>query len=540
MLSLGFRTSLYLLATIAGFGLFLATAGGLWQVNFAANAASRIYEERTAPTIELMKAVDALHRARQTILMAISEEREEAAQAHLGKLADLDAAMKAALQASAAAVPDQKNTLANLESLIGDYNKARDQSVKMIEVGDLPSALGNIKINAGPKFDKVLLALSEAMQNQARLARQDYEDTSSSLKVRSATQIVLALLTLIAIGVLFVWIVRSILRQLGGEPKVAAEALSAVANGQLNVHIGTVPAGSLLADLKAMAASLAVMVREIQNLSVDIDQRSQRTFRHMQEAAQRGATQADSATEVAAGVEELATSIESVSEHATATGQSALTALERAQSGHTSILILVDSMHTLSQAADQSGLTIQSLVESSNSIMNFVVQINEIADQTNLLALNAAIEAARAGEQGRGFAVVADEVRKLAEKTGSATHQIRDLLENVRQTAATASGQMSVSHERIQVGTRQVAEVTQSIGEIEQQLAAIAATAKDTSDALHEQRTTSQAIARNMEKIASAANENSAAAVNVVGEAASVIQAADALHQRVGRFTLPS
>ena len=99
---------------------------------------------------------------------------------------------------------------------------------------------------------------------------------------------------------------------------------------------------------------------------------------------------------------------------------------------------------------------------------------------------------------------------------------------------------MSVSHERIQVGTRQVAEVTQNIGEIEQQLAAIAATAKDTSDALHEQRTTSQAIARNLEKIASAANENSAAAVNVVGEAASVIQAADALHQRVGRFTLPS
>lgn len=258
MLSLGFRKSLYLLATIAGFGLFLATAGGLWQVNFAANAASRIYEERTAPTIELMKAVDALHRARQTILMAISEEREEAAQAHLGKLAALDAAMKAALQASAAAVPDQKNTLSSLESLIGDYNKARDQSVKMIEVGDLPSALGNIKINAGPKFDKVLLALSDAMQNQARLARQDYEDTSSSLKVRSATQIILALLTLIGIGVVFVWIVRGILRQLGGEPKVAAEALSAVANGQLNVHIGTVPSGSLLADLKAMAGSLAV------------------------------------------------------------------------------------------------------------------------------------------------------------------------------------------------------------------------------------------------------------------------------------------
>jgi methyl-accepting chemotaxis protein len=538
MTSLGFRKSLYLLALISGMGLLLATAGGLWQARIAAGAAARIYEERTAPTVELMKAVDALHRARQTILIALSEEREEAAQAHLAKLAALDTAMNTALHASAATAPDQEQALARLETLIADYNKARDQSVKMIQVGDLPSALGNIKSNAGPKFDHVLLALGEVIQGQGQLARQDYENTSARLKVGSSTQIVLALVTLLAIGTVFAVIVRGILRQLGGEPKEAAEALSAVAKGQLNVHIGAVPEGSLLSDLKTMARALADMVREIQSLATDIDQRSQTTFEHMQETARRGTAQADSATEVAAGVEELATSIESVSDHATATGEAALASLERAKTGHAAILTIVDSMQTLSGAADHSMVTIQSLVESSNSIMSIVVQINEIADQTNLLALNAAIEAARAGEQGRGFAVVADEVRKLAEKTGSATHQIRDLLENVRQTATTASEQMSVSHERIQVGTRQVADVSESIGEIERQLASIAGAAKDISNALHEQRATSQAIARHMEQIAGASSENSAAVVTVVGEVGSVSQAADVLRQRVGRFNL--
>jgi methyl-accepting chemotaxis protein len=538
MQSLGFRNSLYLLAALAGLGLLLATGGGLWQANFASGAAARIYEERTAPTLELMKAVDALHRARQTILIALSEEREDAAAAQLSQLAALDETMKAALHAAAAVPADQKAALTQLEALIADYNKARDQSVKMIQVGDVPSALANIKTNAGPRFVKILEALGKLIQSQSTLARQDYEETSSSLKLRGSIQIALALLSLLAIGAAFAWIVRSILRQLGGEPSQAAQALAAVAAGRLNVPIAQAPEGSLLADLKAMANALSVMVREIKGLSLEIDERSLRTYRHMQEAASRGASQADSAAEVASGIEELAASIESVSQNATATNQASLESLARAREGHESMRGVESSMNTLSSAADQSVHTIQTLVDSSNSIMSIVVQIKEIADQTNLLALNAAIEAARAGEQGRGFAVVADEVRKLAEKTGSATHQIRDLLESVRKTAAIASEQMAVSHERIQAGTRQVSEVSGSIGEIESQLAAIAAAAKDTSDALHEQRLTSQNIARHMETIASAAGENSSAAVSVVGEAGAVSQAADALHQRVARFAV--
>ena len=521
MTSLGFRKSLYLLALISGMGLLLATAGGLWQARIAAGAAERIYEERTAPTVELMKAVDALHRARQTILIALSEEREEAAQAHLAKLAALDTAMNTALHASAATAPDQEQALARLETLIADYNKARDQSVKMIQVGDLPSALGNIKSNAGPKFDHVLLALGEVIQGQGQLARQDYENTSARLKVGSSTQIVLALVTLLAIGTVFAVIVRGILRQLGGEPKEAAEALSAVAKGQLNVHIGAVPEGSLLSDLKTMARALADMVREIQSLATDIDQRSQTTFEHMQETARRGTAQADSATEVAAGVEELATSIESVSDHATATGEAALASLERAKTGHAAILTIVDSMQTLSGAADHSMVTIQSLVESSNSIMSIVVQINEIADQTNLLALNAAIEAARAGEQGRGFAVVADEVRKLAEKTTGSATEITRMITAIQESSGQAVGNIQQVVKQVQQTATYAGSARDSIESILTSAGQSEGFALQISSALKEQSQASNLIAQQVEGITQMSDNN----------AQSVVHAGQAMHE---------
>ena len=144
MISLGFRKSLVALAAIAGVGLLLSTLAGFWQARDASGVAAHIYEVRTAPTIELMQAVDALHRARQTILIALSEEKEDAAQAQLKTMAGLDAAMQTALRAYVRAAPDQKPAIDRLETLIAEYDKARDQSVMMISVGDRPSALENI------------------------------------------------------------------------------------------------------------------------------------------------------------------------------------------------------------------------------------------------------------------------------------------------------------------------------------------------------------------------------------------------------------
>ncbi len=268
MMAMGFRKSLYLLAGIAGLSLILATLAGLWQANVAGGVAERIYLERTAPAMDLMKAVDALHRARQTILIALSEENEDAAQGHLKKIPAFDQAMKTALAAYKDAARDQKESMQALESRIADYNKARDQSVKMIEIGDRPSALENIKSNAGPKFDKVLASLSDVIQAQGELAKKDHETASADLKTGGMLQIGLALLTLSGMAVLFVVITRRILNQLGGEPADAAEVARRIAGGDLSTPIALAAGDttSMMASMNSMQDSLANLIRDIHHV----------------------------------------------------------------------------------------------------------------------------------------------------------------------------------------------------------------------------------------------------------------------------------
>lgn len=532
----GFKKNLLFLAVVSTAGLLAATGGGIWQSSFASGAAHRIYTERTAPTIEVMKAVDALHRARQTILIALSEPNEDAAASHLGRIKELDKRVNEALSAASSAAPDQAQSIANLNTLIAEYNKARDQSIKMIEVGDLPSALGNIKSNAGPKFEKVLDALSGVIDRQSSMAKQDYETTSASLSSRYVGLIAFSVLTILATGLMFFFTSSRLIRQLGGEPDDALNAMRRVASGELGGANRSAPTGSLISELGFMSESLGKMVVEAKSIAEDMEARAVRTFNDMRDVSERSRSQADSATEVASGMEELAVSIESVSDRAAKAGEAAQQSLALAQSGQSSIERLVSGMESLMVSADRSATTINSLVESSNSIIGIVEQINEIASQTNLLALNAAIEAARAGEAGRGFAVVADEVRKLADKTGAATHEIQAMLQTVQQRTGDASAQMLESHDRIKEGCDQVSEVSGSIRNIESQLSEIAASAQDTADALAEQRTTSAAIANLVEQIAAAASENSSASDNAVREAESVMKLSERLKEEMSRF----
>jgi flagellar biosynthesis chaperone FliJ len=164
MSALGFRKSLYLLALISGFGLLLATAVGLWQARNAAGAAARIYEERTAPTVELMKAVDALHRARQTILIALSEEREELAQAHLGKLAEKTGSATHQIRSLLENVRQTASTAS--EQMASSHERIQTGTLRLSEVseniGEIERQLAAIASAAAENSTAVITVVGEA------------------------------------------------------------------------------------------------------------------------------------------------------------------------------------------------------------------------------------------------------------------------------------------------------------------------------------------------------------------------------------------
>jgi methyl-accepting chemotaxis protein len=246
--------------------------------------------------------------------------------------------------------------------------------------------------------------------------------------------------------------------------------------------------------------------------------------------------QSEAAVATASAVEQVTLSMSQVSDHAkqahALSGQSG----EHSTRGGEVIHRVVADMTAIAESVGRSSDVIQGLDRYSAEIQSIVNVITDIAEQTNLLALNAAIEAARAGEQGRGFAVVADEVRKLAERTSQSTKQIADIVSNIRTGTQNAVASMSEGVEKVAAGVSLTHQAGVSIDQIKGSSAQVVTAVADISSALEEQSSTAAEIARHVENIARMAEENSTAVQQADRTAAEVARLGAALQTTVGYF----
>ncbi len=191
--------------------------------------------------------------------------------------------------------------------------------------------------------------------------------------------------------------------------------------------------GEIVDSFNAMAANLRALIGETGRLSDGVRHDSRDIHRFFDGVAGQVAEQARQADEIRAAVAELAATVGDIASHAGATAARGHEAARRAADGGAVVQATIDGMEQISGRVGEAAQAVEGLRERSQQIDAIVRTIHDIADQTNLLALNAAIEAARAGEQGRGFAVVADEVRKLAERTTTATAEIGTMIGAIHQ-----------------------------------------------------------------------------------------------------------
>ncbi len=246
--------------------------------------------------------------------------------------------------------------------------------------------------------------------------------------------------------------------------------------------------------------------------------------------------QSEATASMAAAVEEVTTSIDHVAESSQETNNIARKAGELSAEGSEVVLGAAAEMSKIADSVNQSSQFIQELGEHSNQISAIVNVIKEIADQTNLLALNAAIEAARAGEQGRGFAVVADEVRKLAERTARSTEEITAMIGSIQSGTHHAVASMQEGSARVTEGVAMANRAGESMTQIRDGANQVISAVSDISSALREQSTASNQVAQNVERIARMTEENSVAANEIAGEAQQLESLAGALESAVSRF----
>ena len=379
------------------------------------------------------------------------------------------------------------------------------------------------------EFLELLDKRTSAAAEQAKQAETRMQYWVTGLVLFSIAFLVVALLT----------VYRRIIAALGGEPAVASEVVKQVAAGDLSVEIpvANTDSTSLLAAMKVMQSNLQKLIGEIQTDADMVASAAKKMTIAAEDVACSSNQQSASSLVIAAAMEQLTVSINLISDSAnraqTISGDSEL--LMNETSGVVSEA--VNRIAKIATVVEQASQTVRTLGQESENVSKIVLVIKEVADQTNLLALNAAIEAARAGEQGRGFAVVADEVRKLAERTTQSTQEITTMISSMQSSARDAVTCIEDAVANVNEGVI----LTKRVGESVSQLGASSHEVKgviiDVSSALREQNAASNEIARNVEQIAQTGERNSGAVGAVAKAATELQQLANSLTDSARHFT---
>ena len=335
-------------------------------------------------------------------------------------------------------------------------------------------------------------------------------------------------------------IVRHLLSQLGGEPAYVIDIVRHIAKGNLSEEIVTRSGDStsLLAAMKQMQGGLRDIIGRTLQTADTLTQAAQHLATSAHQVLRASERQSDASASVAASVEEMTSSVGHISENASDAKKHASGTGSLAKEGSMAVQEVIVQMNKITDAVSSSSVLITSLGEQSNQISSIVNVIKEIADQTNLLALNAAIEAARAGEQGRGFAVVADEVRKLAERTSLSTQKITEMVKMIQGGTGNAVAGMSEGSARVSESVKIVGHAEGSMAKIQEGVQKVLASVGDISMALTEQSSASTLIAKNVDGIAQMTEETSTIIKDVAVSADHLERLAVQLKESVGQFRL--
>jgi len=362
------------------------------------------------------------------------------------------------------------------------------------------------------------------------------DDINAEFQRRLFSDLAAAGVLIVLIAGLGLIIARGVLRQVGGEPSEAIGFMSRVAEGDLTGVIPVAPKGSMLASLGDMVGSIRKMVSEISQSSNALTRGAERISTASREVAIASERQSGATQSMAAAIEEMTVSINHISDSAKGTQDNSLSSLSLSEDGFVRIQAASNGIKEIASTVSDASGRIHKLEERANQISSIAGVIKEIAGQTNLLALNAAIEAARAGEQGRGFAVVADEVRKLAERTSSATIEIEQMITGIQTDTVQVVGVMNAALPQVDAGVQAAEGAAEALRQIKDGAQTTLSSIREVANATKEQSLASDSIAQKVEEIATMVEETTAAMLSTAETAEDLERIAGELTQLVSRF----
>lgn len=510
---------------------------GLSQIN---QQVSKIVEQdwkKSALTNEIADAANEV--ARKVFLLLQDPENLTTYKADIGqqrqRVVDAVAKIETMIYAQRG-----RDAMANLKTVRESFAQVYPQVLSLIEANKQDEAKQLFLKDGLPKLTAYLQSVAAFQHVQGDL----FEESGKEAKrVADHAETLLGGALLIALflsATLAVWTIRSVTKPLGGEPNDAKLAVQRIAMGDLS-HSLQLESGdndSLLAALAKMQSELREMIGQLKSDADVLSGSSLQLAAASEQVAHGSRGQSDSASSMASAVEELSVSITQVNESAAEARRESVRAAELSSQGGAVIQRTIVEMQQIESAVKRSAEAINQMGEHSSRITGVVQVIKDVAEQTNLLALNAAIEAARAGEAGRGFAVVADEVRKLAERTALATTEIAQMVSAVQSGVVGAVQEMDHAVNRVTTGVAMAEQAGAAMEGITQGSERVQSAVGTISDALGEQSSASHEVASNVERIAQMAEENSNASSLAASTARQLQVLSDSVRVATGRFRL--
>lgn len=429
--------------------------------------------------------------------------------------------------------PTQKKNLLTIEEPLSKYRKS---VIQAIDMGQMDAATGTGMMQAA---DKRFIQINETLDKMLGAQKKETDSLISREIARSSKSTLinagLFLIGLIVVTAISLFLAGKIVHSI----KNAIQTAQAIAGGKLTNRIdieANDETGELLGALASMQDNLRGLIAQIGDNASKTSNACGTMTAALHDINQSVLGQNDATSTVAAAVEELTVSVGDINANANHALRANQESSVLAATGVMNIQSVFDEMRKIAVAVNESADVVGRVGQQSGEIYTIVRVIREVADQTNLLALNAAIEAARAGEAGRGFAVVADEVRKLAEKTTGSAAEIGRMITAIQETAAQAVNNIHLVVEQVETTAISAGNARASIESIQKSAGLSQGFAHEISSALGEQSQASQLIAQQVEGITHLSEKNTRSVSDADQAMRALEQESHVLQSAVGRF----